>query len=80
MPTTIVLGLIKEQTGLNLKLCGHFTGIKTFKGEKYFNVELPERISQSKEFDKLEKFANKYGLIRVEPNGLNRVAIFNKNL
>jgi hypothetical protein len=70
------LKLIKEQTGLSLELCPDFTGIKQDKGKKYFNVVLKERTSQSKEFDKLEKFAKKHKLIDIEPNGLRRVAIF----
>lgn len=72
------LKLIKEQTGLDLKLCPDFTGIKQHKGQKYFNVVLKERTSESKEFDKLKQFANKYKLIDIEPNGLTRVAIFPK--
>jgi len=72
------LKLIKEQTGLDLKLCPDFTGIKQHKCQKYFNVVLKERTSESKEFDKLKKFANKYKLIDIEPNGLTRVAIFPK--
>lgn len=42
------LKLIKEQTGLDLKLCPDFTGIKQHKGQKYFNVILKERTSESK--------------------------------
>lgn len=72
------LKLIKDQTGLNLKLCPDFKGIKQHRGKKYFNVVLKDRTSESKEFDKLKKFANKYKLIDVEPNGLTRVAIFPK--
>ena len=72
------LKLIKEQTGLDLKLCPDFTGIKQHKGQKYFNVVLKERTSESKEFDKLKKFDNKYNAIDIEPNGLTRVAIFPK--
>lgn len=70
------LKLIKKQTGLDFKLCPDFTGIKQHKSQKYFNVVLKERTSESKEFDKLKKFANKYKLIDIEPNGLTRVAIF----
>jgi hypothetical protein len=72
------LKLIKEQTSLQLILCPDFTGIKQHKGQKYFNVVLNDRTSESKEFDKLKKFANKYNLIDIEPNGLTRVAIFPK--
>ena len=72
------LKLIKEQTGLDLKLCPDFTGIKEHNGRKYFNVILSQRTSESKEYDKLKRFADKYKLILVEPNGLTRVAIFSK--
>lgn len=67
------LKLIKEQTGLNLILCDYFTGIKE---HKYFNVILNQRISESKEYDLLKRFADKYKLISVEPNGLKRIAIY----
>lgn len=72
------LDLIKEQTGLNLKLCDHFIGIKHSNRGLYFNVILSTRISESKEYSILERFAKKFECIRVEPNGLDRVAIFPK--
>jgi len=68
--------LIKEQTGLELGLCDYFTGIKEHNGSKYFNVILPKRTSESNEYDILKRFADKYQLISVEPNGLKRVAVF----
>lgn len=70
------LDLIKEQIGLELKLCDYFTGIKEHNGQKYFNVILSQRTSESQDFDKLKRFAEQYKLIKVEPNGLNRVAVF----
>jgi len=70
------LRLIKEQTGLDLQLCDYFTGIRKCKAGYYFNVILDKRTCESEEYAKLEKFANKFKLIRVEPNGLRRVAIF----
>jgi hypothetical protein len=70
------LELIKEQIGLNLNLCEHFAGLKSHKGKKYFNVILSQRVSESTEFPILQRFANKYKSISVEPNGLNRVSIF----
>ena len=70
------LALIKDQTGLRLELCDYFTGINHSKGKSSFNVILKERISESLEYDKLEKWAKKYNKIQIEPNGLNRVAIF----
>ena len=73
------LNLIKEQTGLNLDLCDHFTGIRESNGQKYFNVLLKTRISESKEYDLLKRFADKYNLISIETNGFRRVAIFHSN-
>lgn len=70
------LQLIKEQTGLDLNPCDYFTGIKELNGEKYFNVILKQRISESNEYIILKRFETKYKLIRVEPNGLKRVSIF----
>jgi hypothetical protein len=74
------LELIKEQTGLKLELCDYFTGIKEHNKRKYFNVILPQRTSESKEYDILKRFADKYKLISVEPNGLKRVAVFQNGL
>ena len=71
-----ILKKIKDQTGLTLKLDDHFTGVREYKGEKYFNVKLKQACSESKEFNILENFSNEYGSIRVEPNGYKRVAIF----
>ena len=70
------LEMIEEQTGLKLQLCDFFTGVKQLNGRKYFNVILPQRTSESKEYDTLKRFSDKYKLISIEPNGLNRVAIF----
>ena len=74
------LELIKEQTGLELGLCDCFTGIKEHNGKKYFNVILSQRTSVSKDYDLLKRFADKYKLISVEPNGLKRVAVFQNGL
>lgn len=70
------LDMIKTQIGLNLELDDYFSGIKKHKGKPYFNVVLKQRVSESDEYVKLESFAHKYKLIKVEPNGLRRVAIF----
>ena len=75
-----ILELIKDQTGLQLELCDYFTGIKNHNGRKYFNVILSQRTSESKEYNILKRFADKYKLISVEPNGLRRVAIFPNGL
>lgn len=74
-----ILDLIKEQIGLELNLCDYFTGIKEHNGQKYFNVILSQRTSESQDFDKLKRFAEQYKLIKVEPNGLKRVAVFYTN-
>ena len=74
------LELIKDQTGLKLELCNYFTGIKEHNGREYLNVILSQRTSESKEYDTLKRFADKYKLISVEPNGLNRVAVFQNDL
>lgn len=73
-----IIKFIKSQIGLSLiqDKDTYFTGIKKHNGRKYFNVELPVRVSESNEYDLLERFANKFKLISVEPNGVNRVAIF----
>jgi len=70
--------LIEEQTGLKLTLCDFFTGIRTVGSKKYFNVILAHRTSESKEFDTLNRFSKKSGLISVEPNGVKRIAVFPK--
>lgn len=70
------LDFVKEQTGLKFELCDYFTGIKEHNGRKYFNVILSQRTSESKEYNILKRFADKYKLILVEPNGLKRVAVF----
>lgn len=70
-----VINHIKEQIGLHLQPCDHFTGIRYHNGNMYFNVILPQRVSESADFMKLKSF-EKLCTIRVEPNGLCRVAIF----
>ena len=75
-----VLNLIKEQTGLSLDLCDYFTGIYEIKGRKYFNIVLNEKIGESKDFDILQRFADKYNKIQIQPNGVRRVAIYSNDL
>ena len=70
------LQLIKDNTGLVLTLCDYFTGIKEYPTGKYFNIVLPEKTCESKDYVTLQRFSEKYGLIKVEPNGVRRVAIF----
>ena len=72
-----LLRFIKVYSGLTLHADEYFNGIKTRKGKKYFNVELQQRISESIEFQQLERLSSNSGIItRVDPNGFRRVAIF----
>lgn len=71
-----ILKFIKLQIGLKLVPDTSFTGIRQHNGKKYFNVELKDRVSESNEFDLLERFANRTKLIKIEPNGVKRVAIY----
>lgn len=70
------LQLIEEQIGLRLTLCDYFTGLRKHRGKVYFNVIVKDRLYMSKEFAQLERFAFDKNLISVEPNGLNRIAIY----
>ena len=70
------LEMIKEQIGLELQLCDRFTGVQYHAGKPYFNVILDKRTSESADFVKLERFSEKYKTIKVEPNGINRIAIY----
>lgn len=71
-----VLLYIKRQIGLDLVLCDYFTGIRHYNGQKYFNAVLSQRTSESDQFARLSSFADRSGLISVQPNGVNRVAVF----
>ena len=70
------LKIIEDQTGIKLKQCDYFNEVYTHKGENYFNVVLKERTSESKDFNRLQQFYNKYKTLRIEPNGLKTIAIF----
>ena len=70
------LELIKEQTGIEVKLCDHFKGINMHNGRRYFNVALSEMVSDSLDYTILCDFARNYKLISVEPNGVKRVAVY----
>lgn len=77
MAINMILDLIKKQTGLVLQEDAHFSGVRSLRGENYFNVELDQRVSESREFAILERLAQGSKTItRVEPNGLSRVAVF----
>lgn len=71
-----ILNLIKDQIGLDLKQCQYFTGLFEYNKSMYFNIVLDQRISESKDFDLLNRFSKKSKLFRIEPNGFKRVAIF----
>lgn len=70
------LAEIKDQTGLHLDLCDHFTGIRTHKGKKHFNVILKDPIFISTEYTKLEKLSAKGVISEVKPAGYKRVSIY----
>lgn len=70
---------IKTQSGITVVPCEHFTGFRTHQGVKFVNVIAEKRVSESRDFDVLASFAMKSKVIsRVEPNGVNRLAIFLK--
>ncbi|MBQ0138464.1 MAG: hypothetical protein KBT36_04135, partial [Kurthia sp.] len=69
---TKTLTEIKNQIGLDLKPCDHFTGVREFNGKKYFNIMLETRVSESLQYQKLLSF----GKYKLEPNGFERVSIF----
>lgn len=70
------LNLIESQIGLKLALCDCFPGLRFRGKDMYFNVVILDRVFLSKEFAKLERFANSLRLIKIEPNGVKRIAIF----
>lgn len=70
------LELIKDHTGLKLKLCDHFTGINTYNERRYFNVILSEMVNKSVDYTTLCNFARRYKLISFEPNGVKRIAVY----
>lgn len=77
--TTIqqVLEEIKMQIGLSLVEDTAFPGIQNHCGRSYFSVDLGDRVTESAAFAKLERYASPdSSVISVEPNGVNRVAIF----
>jgi hypothetical protein len=74
------LELIKHHTGLQLELCDYFTGVQKSYHGNYFNVILKDPLFTSLEHTILERFADQYGLIQVEPNGYKRLAIFPKTI
>lgn len=68
---------IQEQIGLTLEPCDYFTGAQTHNGETYFNFLVNDRYAESQDVLRLERLAKISSIIsRIEPNGLNRVAVF----
>ena len=65
-----------KRNGIDLYACNHFTGEHYHKGEKFFNVVTGERNSESSKLEKLYRLADQYKSFRVEPNGFDRLAIF----
>ena len=74
---TEILKHIKTQTGLELSLCEYFTEVKKYNGRPYFNVILPNRVSEyTPQLRALERLAAKSSMIHeIQPNGVSRVAI-----
>lgn len=71
------ISLIEKFCGLSLKPCDYFTGVRSIAGRKYFNCILRERCCiHSSELQTLERLVQKGVISHVEPNGLNRVAVF----
>lgn len=71
------LEFIKSQTGISFLQSDDFPGIRTCLGQRYFNVDLATRTSESVEYTALLRLSDRNGAVkRVEPNGLCRVAIF----
>ena len=82
---TTILSEIKRVYGLDLKPDSDFPGIRFMRDlEMFFNIRLTDgltdgRTSRSRTYKKLQRISKSKTIKqmgRVEPNGLNRVAIF----
>ena len=79
---TNILPEIKRVYDIDLKPDSDFPGIRFMRGsaEIYFNVSLTDgRTGRSRTYKKLQRISKSKTIKqmgRVEPNGLNRVAIF----
>lgn len=71
-----VLLHIKKQIGLTLTLCDYFTGLRGQKDNRFFNVVLEKKTSESQEYEQLVRFSDKFKTIYIEANGEKRVAIY----
>ena len=70
---------VKEQTGIVLEPCDYFSGEQTMGNEIYYNFILKNRVWDSQEFFSLNRLAQNSSLIsRIEPNGVERIAIILK--
>ena len=79
---SIVLSEIKRVYDLDLKPDSDYPSIRFMRGsaEIYFNISLTDgRTSRSRTYKKLQRISKSKTIKqmgRVEPNGLNRVAIY----
>lgn len=69
-----VLNEIQTKIGLTLK--PYDNEIKTFKGVKYFDIELNKSIWMSKEYNELLRYSKKYKTFEIQQTGYKRVGIF----
>ena len=67
-----------KRNGIELEPCTHFDGPLSHKGKEYFNVLTNERHWCSQKLEKLYRLAKQYGKFTVEPNGIDRLAIFTR--
>ena len=65
-----VIAEVKEQTGIEL------VSSKKNNKRSFFYVDIPTMVSEWSEYDKLERYASQYKTIRIEPNGVNKIAIY----
>ena len=65
----------KEQEGVIVAEDSHFKGIETRNGKSWFSLDLGEHCWDSAKYVALEKMANRCKDFKVEPNGVERVAI-----
>lgn len=69
-----ILDEIKEQLGIELSL---YDGLlKTFKGKKYFDIQLNDSCWCSSQHDKLIRYCEKHNTFTIEQTGYKRVGIF----
>lgn len=76
-----LIAYIEAQTGITFIECDCFNGLREHgKGEHYYNLLINDPYWNSREVMALERLAlNSSVIYRIEPNGLQRVAVFLKN-